>query len=232
MGKWDKLVHIYQFTGSLYYMLSLILARTSSHEHVKRTDRNIKLFLSNLDRLQKMLQKETVNNGQEIHKPIWFTKYNYLSLLNIPQSMINYGPTVNYWEGSLKGEGYVKYVKPKLTNVKGKNWQKNTHNKLLEEVTIDQVVEEYTRFNESCRLMKHKRGVRTPKMFHKYQTLYEVKSCLRKGLPLSVVRLKNGTYNVIISFGRNCRCKRIKVDFVFECYNSDLEMNHHDIEIE
>ena len=80
--------------------------------------------------------------------------------------------------------------------------------------------------------MNIQESTKTPKMYHKYETLYEVKSFLRKGLPLSVVRLKNGTYNVIISFGRNCRCKSIKVDFVFECYNSDLEMNHHDIKIE
>ena len=38
-----------------------------------------------------------------------------------------------------------------MTNFKGKNWQKNTHNKLLEEVSMDELVEEYTRFNKSCK---------------------------------------------------------------------------------
>ena len=97
-------------------MLALILARNTSHEHIKRTDRSIKLFLSNLDRFQQIFYKQKGVNGQKSVKPIWLTRYNYLSLLNIPQFIKINSPLVNNWEGSLKGEGYLRYVKPKMTN--------------------------------------------------------------------------------------------------------------------
>ena len=66
-------------------------------------------------------------------------------------------------EGSLRGEGGLKYVKPKLTSIHCKHWRKNTHNKLLEEVSLDMVVEDYTTQHENYHIMKNKRLERRPK---------------------------------------------------------------------
>ena len=44
-------------------------------------------------------------------KPIWITKSNYLSLLNLPDQMKEFGPLRLYWEGGWKGEGIIQELK-------------------------------------------------------------------------------------------------------------------------
>ena len=48
-------------------------------------------------------------------KPRWLSKYNYLSLLNIPILVKLFGPMINLWEGSNQGEGCLLFAKPKLS---------------------------------------------------------------------------------------------------------------------
>ena len=226
-----KLCLFHKMTGSLYSMLAVILARKTNHLHIIKTDRNIKLFLSNLDRFQRHLEAQKDDEIEKSFKPIWLSKYNFQSLLNIPECMRNYGPSINYWEGSLRGEGYLRHVKPKLTNVRGKNWQKNTHEKLLEEVSIDKLVHNYTVFHDSGRIMKHKREERKPKMYHRYETLHEVRMLIKNGSPLSLVRLSDGTYKVVLCYGQKCKLKGVEVEFTHAMDIKNLEMSMHDITI-
>ena len=72
-----------------------------------------------------------VNKEHKSTKPCWMTKYNHLSLLNIPTTMKLFGPIINFWEGSNQGEGYLRFAKPKLTNIHSKNWNQNAHSEML-----------------------------------------------------------------------------------------------------
>ena len=58
-GKQETIYLFQRLTASLYSMLSVILARTTNHEHIKKTDRYIQLFLSNLDNFQKKTDVST-----------------------------------------------------------------------------------------------------------------------------------------------------------------------------
>ena len=76
-------------------------------------------------------------------KPFWMTRYDHLSLLNIPRSMRLFGPMINLWEGSNQGEGCLRFAKPKLTNIYYKNWQQNAHADMLIEMSFDEVIENH-----------------------------------------------------------------------------------------
>jgi hypothetical protein len=45
----------------------------------------------------------------------WWTKSNYVSLLNIPEAILAFGPLVNWWDGGGKGEKFVQLIKPLIT---------------------------------------------------------------------------------------------------------------------
>ena len=80
-------------------------------------------------------------------KSLWLSKYNFLSLLNISQSMKLFGPMNNLWEGSNQDEGYLRFSKPKLTNIRSKNWQINAHLQMLNEISIDEVIDSHMEKN-------------------------------------------------------------------------------------
>ena len=61
-------------------------------------------------------------------------------MLNIPETIDKYGPLINLWEGSNQGEGYLRYAKPKVTDIHSKNWQINAHINLLNETSLNNVI--------------------------------------------------------------------------------------------
>ena len=75
-------------------------------------EREIKLFLSSIDRIHWSLQSDNNssiyssidNSKKKVHDPYLLMKYNYLNLLNLPETMKEYGPLVNLWEGSNQGK--------------------------------------------------------------------------------------------------------------------------------
>ena len=69
-----------------------------------------KVFLYSLSTQRRSTQKQN-NNGQQQnistnHVPSWLQHFNFLSLLNLPDTMDLYGPLVNMWEGGNRGEGF------------------------------------------------------------------------------------------------------------------------------
>ena len=54
----------------------------------------------------------------------------YIYLTNIPDTMHQFGPIHNYWEGGGMGEKLIQLIKP-LWNGFQKNWQVNIMDKML-----------------------------------------------------------------------------------------------------
>ena len=82
----------------------------------------------------------SMNKKNKKHTPYWIKKYNYLSLLNLPEAMNLYGPLINLWEGGNKGGGYLRFAKPIIKDIHSVNWQVNAHSKLLRGNAFDSVV--------------------------------------------------------------------------------------------
>ena len=111
-----------------------------SGEHTfTEVDREVTIYLTNLHIVQKTINDIHKTGIDEINA-YWLKKYNFLSLLNIPETIDKYGPLINLWEGSNQGEGYLRYAKPKVTDIHSKNWQINAHINLLNETSLNNVI--------------------------------------------------------------------------------------------
>jgi len=69
----------------------------------------IKIFLSSCHNFDM-----TFGYSKDSTNPFWYTKSNFISLLNLPHQINTYGPLYLYWEGVK--ERYIQYVKPILKN--------------------------------------------------------------------------------------------------------------------
>ena len=59
--------------------------------------------------------------NEQKKEPKWLLCYNFMSLLNIPETLEDFGPLKNYWEGSYIGEKYITQVKSEFYG-KRNNW--------------------------------------------------------------------------------------------------------------
>ena len=82
---------------------------TSINVTTEELDDFIKLFLSSVDHFE-TITYVTQNN----RKRIWYTRANFLSLLNLPKQIETFGKIRNYWEGSR--ERFIQLVKPYMKN--------------------------------------------------------------------------------------------------------------------
>ena len=103
-------------------MISSIMRNEVKDESIDGIERKIKSFLSNIHIVQKGDISSNDDKKSKKTKPYWLSKYNYQSLLNIPRCTRFFGPMINLCEGSNQGEVYLRYAKPKVTNIYSKNW--------------------------------------------------------------------------------------------------------------
>jgi hypothetical protein len=89
-----------------------------------RLELSIKRFLTEFDLLDQQLR-----TSKDIPKVI--SSFNYVSLLNLPETAERFGPLRNLWEGSYKGEGYIQHCKQYLRNGQRKGFAANTMKRSL-----------------------------------------------------------------------------------------------------
>ena len=103
-----------QEIDSYEFMIQTCLAfvcrvMTNASVTIEEIDDYIKLFLSavhNFERLTYVAERK---------RPyVWYSKGNFLSLLNLPDQIREFGSVRNYWEGSR--ERYIQLVKPFMKN--------------------------------------------------------------------------------------------------------------------
>ena len=93
------------FWISVHGLISNCMFRNVSKNMIKDINLFIKIFLSLVDSLDEYL------NNSSTHK-IWFSSWNYITLLNTLDTLMKSGSFQNIWEGGTVGEGILKDVKP------------------------------------------------------------------------------------------------------------------------
>ena len=216
--------NICQFIGSLLSMIAALMKKEIEDNKIIQVEREIKIFLSNLDIVQKSLKdrgkieerilhttsidknnKEGQWNPSEKDKtdslPFWLVKYNFQSLLNLPETIKLFGPISNLWEGGNNGEGILWFVKPRITNISSPRWQVNTHVNLLKDMSIkstvhDQFCSNYEKDENMRNKYKqyHDGQQREKNMYVKYKTVGEFYSSYRNKQPISLVATNNGLF--------------------------------------
>jgi len=129
-------------------------------------------------------------------------------------------------------------VKPKIDNLKTKNWHVNAHTKLMEDRVLDRVLLDFTlkdgndtSFLEYNRL-KYIRKDRQIKMVQSYKCVDDVYSLMKNGSPMSFVQLKDMNYKIIVKHGRQCDMVSIHMKLKYIGIVRNVNMNLHAIQID
>ena len=93
---------------ALWCMIMRLMTNTNDHELL--VINYVKIFLSACDMFER---KAYLMNDDDA---MWFSKGNFLSLLNLPSQIAKFGSLRMYWEGSR--ERSIQQIKPFLTNIR------------------------------------------------------------------------------------------------------------------
>ena len=105
-----------QMIASFSGMVSrIMLSGHITREAASDVDRHIKLFLSDFNAFNEF-RLNPRGNTQRNCSPEWLSKYNYITLLNIPDCMCRYGSLRALFEGDSKGEGALPLLKQVITS--------------------------------------------------------------------------------------------------------------------
>jgi len=96
----------------------------------------IRMFLIKYDEVDSVFK-----TGKK-QTPGWVTSYNFMSLLNIPNMMKEYGSLRNIWEGGECGEGFLRKVKPEIKYGLRQQWKVWLMNNILKNMCYDLIIEE------------------------------------------------------------------------------------------
>ena len=96
-------------------------------EEVNTSSQLIRLFLT-------MLYNHDASMGVEKHT--WLSHYNFLCLLNLPEQIKMLGPLRNRYEGGVRGEGFLREVKPMISSTARKNWRRNLLSNLMKHKSV------------------------------------------------------------------------------------------------
>jgi hypothetical protein len=101
----------------------------------------IKHFLAEFDILDQSCLRDD-------KKPKVITASNYLTLLNLPETIRKYGPLREYFEGMFAGEGYVRTVKPHVAFGQRVNFAYNAMSHCHRECSLDMATEQFDQPDE------------------------------------------------------------------------------------
>lgn len=169
---------------ALTSLLECVMASEVCNDTTLKCAYAIRIFLSRFDYMDSTIRTEKA-------KPTVVSAFNFACLINLPNTMTNYGPLRNLWEGGPRGEGFLRIMKPAILKGLQTNFHFNLLKSLLTLKTFDNLLDATPmstrrRSKDSLILSARKRE------FHMYTSAMEVfykvneKEHLKK-VPVSVV---------------------------------------------
>lgn len=120
------------------YFMNLMISKSltvKTEDEITSLETIIRCFFINYDCFVKSITN--TNN------PGWITSYNFLSLLNIPDTLRMYGCMRPLWEGGMDGESYLKIVKREVKNGLRRQWKLWLLENLLKEKTFTHLLNQH-----------------------------------------------------------------------------------------
>lgn len=115
---------LYSLISSMYDMVKSVMVFEVTDHLVELADFEIKRFLTNLVSCERKLNPEA-------EKPVWISAFTFPCLLNLPAHMKEFGPLKNLWEGGVRGEGSLRFIKPKHGTIGlRKDWEPQVMHKI------------------------------------------------------------------------------------------------------
>ena len=169
-----------------------------SDSHSIDTDRHIKMFLTQLSRLDSEMK------GDKSEKPVWITSWTYLCLLNVKRNMQQHGSLRNYYGGKPLGEGIVRKVKPLMSRFTP-SWETVTTEKYYQHKTMHRLSSQKANNNTEDFSDGEDSSVSAPKNFVFYSSIHKVKKKMKNQQPVSGFLTHHDEYIIMIDGGRCCK---------------------------
>lgn len=152
-------------------LLQCVMCDSITDEKIMETEYCVRIFLSHFSKLS----DSTWTPGDKKQEPKVITSYNLICLMNLPDAMRKYGPMRDLWEGSFRGEGFLRQTKPQMMQGFKPNWHVNLHRNILQEKAfhnIDQSCHPPVPPAKQTIISKNRRNL------HSYRSTYEVQDIL------------------------------------------------------
>lgn len=193
-------------------MLERIMSATvDKSASIRSTKYAICLFINAYDDVEAKIIKPK-------KKPSCISKPNFLCLLNIPEAMERYGPVRSLWEGKIQGEGFLRFVKPEMTQGLRTNWSFNLISNCLLTKSFRNITDDNEQWEHaetsSPDFLRLSRG-----MFHKYQSALQVNHAI-----FSVRSENKEPISVILVQPHSTNQDSIKIFAVVHDYTTLLEI--------
>ena len=130
--------------------------------------------------------------------PDWVQKYCIIGLANIINDMNMYGTPRMLWEGSAKGEGILKEIKP-LVRKSSPNYIYDTHVKFNERKGLNLIMSTLDQGTNNSWVSSNPDHIKLKNDFRQYKKLSKLKPFLDNNQVISVVGLKDGRFVCILN---------------------------------
>jgi hypothetical protein len=141
--------------------------------------------------------------------PLWLLRFNFLSLLNLPQILEEFGSTRNYFEGKYLGERYVQEVKNSRDRCPPTNLHFNLLKKLHEAKALSVIVGNRESEKIVSDLERKKKEISGNIKVYKDRDAAVLAFFSRK--PVSILKTGNDEYGILFYQGRNM-VKLVKIE--------------------
>jgi hypothetical protein len=179
--------------SSLDELISILMVEEiPNFEYYMLLERKIRIFLCHFaDMEEQMPQKKGL--------PQWLSSYNFLSLLNLPEVVRQFGPLRNLWEGGPQGEGILRFVKPNMLNGMRRSWELSSMSTLMWKKALDYVVN-----SDVGTAASRPEGSSTDKMYHVYPLhAFAIDPLLREAeTAVSCVQADDGRWGIVCGKSR------------------------------
>ena len=184
------IILVEQMIGCMLSMVSHTLSRTVNHQLIEETRRSIKLFLSSVEILHTCIREDREKQKDSIVT----MRGTLMSLLNIPENMKEIGPTYLHYEGSNRGEGIIKEIKPHIRTMAG-NWAFNATTEFYKQRSME-YLESILMSETKCNISSEQSRKRN---YYTYKSTQHAHDAYNTGQPLSVMVSTKQEFMMMIS---------------------------------
>lgn len=110
---------VHDLIAAMSDMAAKVMVPSCGKQEIRAVDISVKKFLTRLALLDKK-----VNKNRKKKTTQWIASYTFPCLLNLAETMETFGPLKNYWEGGVRGEGFLRFMKPEHGTIMMRiNWE-------------------------------------------------------------------------------------------------------------
>jgi hypothetical protein len=168
---------VLQMIREYYHIVSIGMSLQSEDIGIKM-QKAVRVFLTTYSEFSDSI-------SDNLKEPSYFSKYSFMSLLNLPNQLKNYGSMRYIWEGGINGEGFLRLAKPQIKHGLNRNWPKW----LIDHLLLDKTCQDL------CQLISPKQNLPNNDRFKEikiYSNKGEAMNSMHSGLPFAGMAIKNG----------------------------------------